>query len=97
MKKLLSILISAAVMTSSMINVFAVSDEFYSADETIIRQELTQMTDSEREEFINENLDIALQDMSTLVTLTAVSYTHLDVYKRQVPPYGRNYRKMYAD
>lgn len=71
MKKLVSILLSAIVTASSLTNVFAVSDEFYSADETIIRQELTQMTDSDREEFINENLDVDLQDMSILVTLTA--------------------------
>lgn len=29
------------------------------------------MTDADREEFIHENLDVALQDMSILVTLTA--------------------------
>lgn len=71
MKKTISLLLSAAVMIGSAVNALAVSDSFNSTDAETITREVRQMTDTEREEFINENIDIRLQDMSTLVTLTA--------------------------
>ncbi|MDO5398163.1 MAG: flavodoxin [bacterium] len=71
MKKTISLLLSATVMIGSAVNALAVSDSFYSTDTETITREVRQMTDTELEEFINENIDIRLQDMSTLVTLTA--------------------------
>ena len=71
MKKTISLLLSAAVMIGSAVNAVAVSDSFYSTDAETITREVRQMTDAEREEFINANIDVRLRDMSTLVTLTA--------------------------
>lgn len=71
MKKIISLLISAAVVVGSAVNAWAVSDTFYSTDAEAITREIHQMTDAEREEFINDNIDVRLQDMATLVTLTA--------------------------
>lgn len=71
MKKTVSILIAAALMAGTAVNSFAISSDVYSVETVTITEAINQMSSSEREEFINENLDIRLQDMSTLVTLTA--------------------------
>ena len=71
MKKLVSVLITAAIAAGAAANVFAVSDDIFSTDVETLTTGLTTMTDSECEEYINDNLDISLQDMLVLVTLTA--------------------------
>ena len=71
MKKIMSIFIAAAVMVGAAVNAFAVSDDVFALETNTITTALADMTDSEREEYINENLDTDLQDMSVLVTLTA--------------------------
>ena len=71
MKKLVSILVTATMTVGIAANAFAVSDDIFSSDTETITAALTSMTDSDREAYIDENLDISLQDMSVLVTLTA--------------------------
>lgn len=71
MKKTVLILITAALLTGTAANSFAISNDVYSVETAAITEAMNQMNSSEREEFINENLDIRLQDMSILVTLTA--------------------------
>lgn len=71
MRKTVSILIAAALMAGATLNAFAINDNVYSAETETITEALNQMNDNERMEFVNENLDIKLQNMSTLVTLTA--------------------------
>ncbi|MCD8049165.1 MAG: carboxymuconolactone decarboxylase family protein [Clostridia bacterium] len=70
-KKILAAFTAAAMTLSCTVNALAVSDDIYSADSTALSQALTQMTDEERAEFVNEHLDIKLQHLSTLVTMTA--------------------------
>lgn len=71
MKKLISILAAVSMTAGITVSAFAVSDDIFSQDSKTVAAALTAMTDNERDEYINENLDIALQDMSVLVTLTA--------------------------
>lgn len=71
MKKTISILTALAVLAGAAVNAIAISEETYSTDTAVITGAITQMSDSEREDFINENLDVKLQHMSTLATLTA--------------------------
>ncbi len=79
MKKLISVLIAAAIVMGMSLNSFAISDDFYSTETESIASALAQVSDDERNEFINENLDIRLQDMSVLVTLTAnQNYDRID-------------------
>ena len=65
MKRIVSILAALALAASVMTGV--------SAAETANATSggLMQMSDSEKEAFINENLDVRLQHLSTLVTLSA--------------------------
>ena len=79
MKKLVSILVTAAMTAGIVTSAFAVSEDVFSSDTQTITAVLTNMTDSDREAYIDENLDIALQDMSVLVTLTAnQAYSDID-------------------
>lgn len=71
MKKTVSIFIAAALMAGAALNSFAISNDVYSTETKSITEAMNQMSDTERKEFIDENLDIRMQDMSTLVTLTA--------------------------
>ena len=60
-------------------NSFAVSDGFYLPETENIAAAISAMDDSEREEFINENLDSRLQHLSKLATLTAnQNYEQID-------------------
>ncbi|MGN0108331.1 MAG: carboxymuconolactone decarboxylase family protein [Hominilimicola sp.] len=70
-KKIISILIAASLAATAAANVFAVSDDIKSTDKEVLTQMLTNMSSSERAAFINENLDIKLQHLSTLVTLSS--------------------------
>lgn len=79
MKKLVSILVTAAMTAGLAANAFAVNGDVLSSDIQTVTAALTAMTDSDREEYINENLDTELQDMSALVTLTAnQAYSDID-------------------
>ena len=79
MKKLVSVLITAAISAGVAANALAVSDDVFSTDVETLTTILTEMTESEREEYINDNLDVSLQDMSVLVTLTAnQAYSDID-------------------
>lgn len=71
MKKLVSILIAAAMTAGAAANVLAVSDDVFSSETETVTAAIAAMTDSEREEYVNENLDTDLQNLSVLVTLTA--------------------------
>ena len=66
-KKIFSIFVVAAVAASMAVNPLAVSAE----DGTAYAEVYTSMSASEQQTFINENLDVRLQHLSTLVTLTA--------------------------
>ncbi|MGN0163487.1 MAG: carboxymuconolactone decarboxylase family protein, partial [Candidatus Ornithomonoglobus sp.] len=70
-KKIISMLIAASLTATAAVNVFAVSDDIKSTDKEVLTQMLTNMISSEREAFTNENLDIKLQHLSTLVTLSS--------------------------
>ncbi len=73
MKKIISLALSL-VLTASVCNAADLSDKnIYSTDMDTVSQAAEQLDSREREDFINENLDIKLQHMSTLVTLTADS------------------------
>lgn len=66
-KKMISIFVATAVAVSMTANSLAISAADTAANETVY----TSMNASEKQAFINENLDIRLQRLSTLVTLTA--------------------------
>lgn len=66
-KKIISIIVVAAVAASMAVNPLAVS----AADGAAYAEVYTSMSASEQQTFINENLDVRLQHLSTLVTLTA--------------------------
>lgn len=63
MKRVISLLAALVVAVSITANAAAAADTAGGL--------LTQMSDSEKEAFINENLDVELQHLSTLVTLSA--------------------------
>ncbi len=71
MKRFLFVTTAAAVLITSAMNVFAAPEELYSADADVVAEAIESMSESEKEEFINENLDVKLQNMSILVTITA--------------------------
>lgn len=71
MKKFITGIISAAIIFSNAPNVLAINNEIYSSDKEALSAALEQTSDNDIEDFINENLDVKLQDMSILVTLTA--------------------------
>lgn len=66
-RKVLSILIAAAMTTSMTVSSFAVS----AADGTESTESYINMSTSDKEAFINDNLDIKMQHLSTLVTLSS--------------------------
>lgn len=70
-RKIVSVLASFTLTASVAANAFAVSDNVYSAEPQTIREMIMSMSDSEKTAYINENLDIKLQHLSTLVTLTS--------------------------
>jgi len=70
-KKIVSFLATFALTTNMAVNAFAVSDNVYSVGPQTIREMITNMSDNEKMAYINENLDIKLQHLSTLVTLTS--------------------------
>ncbi len=63
MRRVLAIITALAVTFTGMTAVFA-------ADETDASA-LTSMSDAEKAEFVNENLDVKMQHLSTLATLSA--------------------------
>lgn len=65
-KKILSIFVAAAVAVSMPVNLLAVS-----AADAAGNTAYTSMNENEKQAFIHENLDVRLQNLSTLVTLTA--------------------------
>ena len=66
-KKIISILIIAAMTTSMAVSSITVN----AADGTENTESYINMSESDRQAFINENLDIKMQHLSTLVTLSA--------------------------
>lgn len=66
-KKIISIFAAAAVAASITVSLPAVS----AADTAAGGEVYTSMNENEKQAFINENLDVRLQHLSTLVTLTA--------------------------
>lgn len=66
-KKIISIFVAAAVAASMSVNLFTVS----AADTAGNTEVYTSMSENEKQAFIDENLDVRLQNLSTLVTLTA--------------------------
>ncbi|MCH5213268.1 MAG: carboxymuconolactone decarboxylase family protein [Oscillospiraceae bacterium] len=71
MKKLLSILTALALTASSAVSALAISDTVYSTDAAELTATLSELNDSDTEDFINENLDVKMQHLSTLVTLSS--------------------------
>lgn len=70
-RKIVSVLAAFTLTASVAANAFAVSDNVYSAEPQTIREMIMSMSDSAKTAYINENLDIKLQHLSTLVTLTS--------------------------
>ena len=69
-KKIITIIIAAAMIASSAINAFAVGNTSNNSF-NVSAQTYTTMSATDKEKFINDNLDVKLQHMSSLVTLTA--------------------------
>ena len=69
-KKIITIIIAAAMLASSAINAFAVGNTSNNSF-NVSAQTYTTMSATDKEKFINDNLDVKLQHMSSLVTLTA--------------------------
>ena len=65
----LAVMLSASACYGAEIN----DKNIYSTDMNIILQAVSQLDSKEKENFINENLDITLQHMSALVTLVSNS------------------------
>ncbi len=71
MKKITAILSALALTASVSANAFAISNDAYSTDTSVITSAIASMSEDEKTEFIDANLDVSLQHMSTLVTLTS--------------------------
>ena len=70
-KKIITIIIAAAMIASSAINAFAVGNTSNNSF-NVSAQTYTTMSATDKEKFINDNLDVKLQHMSSLVTLTEI-------------------------
>ncbi|MCD8180849.1 MAG: carboxymuconolactone decarboxylase family protein [Firmicutes bacterium] len=68
-KQIISILTAAAIAAG--MSAFAVSGGAYSTDTNELTEELNTMTDTEKEDCINENLDTNLRYLSNLTAVTA--------------------------
>ncbi|MCD7905833.1 MAG: carboxymuconolactone decarboxylase family protein [Clostridiales bacterium] len=71
MKRLFVTFLTTAVLFCNSVNTFAVSDELFSTDTDEISAALSELTDEERQEYIDENLTVTEQQLSMFAILTA--------------------------
>ena len=71
MRRVLAIITALAITLAGMTTVFAADVDLKSTDTAVLTDTLTSMSDTEKTEFVNENLDVKMQHLSTLATLSA--------------------------
>ena len=71
MKKITSILVALALTASTAISAFSANNDIYSTDTQTLTSVVSNMEESEKQNFIDDNLDIKLQHLSTFATLSA--------------------------
>ena len=71
MRRVLAIITALAVTFTGMTAALAADGDLKSTDTAALTDTLTSMSDAEKAEFVNENLDIKMQHLSTLATLSA--------------------------